>query len=339
MKANLTAISERLGISPSTVSRALRNHPSISPETRAKTIEAANEMGYSLKQSRRGRKSIKKKTLNICALIQGQSPELEQSSLTYKILGGITDAIEAAGGVCSVNFINGKDLSTKENHPRLLRDGNCDGIILTHRFQKKDVERLSKEFPCVSVNYNYKIRNLDSVNAEDTESFQKLAESLYAQGHRKIGYFDIEPDHPRAGKRAASYFQAMNALGLKTNEQAMLSSSEYPGFEAKLKKALAMTKKGVTAWMCGNDFAAARLTGSFQEKGLKVPREISLTGFGGVRLPESKIKLRTMEIPFYETGAEAVRLLLERIKFPAAPGKHVFLDCKFIKGNSISKIQ
>jgi DNA-binding LacI/PurR family transcriptional regulator len=179
---------------------------------------------------------------------------------------------------------------------------------------------------------------VDSVNAEDTESFQELAEYLYKQGHRKIGYFDIEPEHPRAGKRIAAYFQAMNALGMEIDKKTMLSSLEFPGFEEKAKRALPMTGKQATAWMCGNDYAASRLINRFAEKGINVPKDISITGFGGVWLPDEKVKLCTMEIHSKNTGAEAARLLMERIKNTAAPGKHVFLDCKFIKGNSVSKI-
>lgn len=339
MKANLSAIAERLRVSKSTVSRALRNHPSISLETRAKVVEAAQTLNYQLRPFRKGRRdSVSLERFHVAVLI-ASGKSLSGNSLSYQMLNGITDASHEAGGMSSAHFIDTLDGGHIEQAFRLTGEGCSRGVALIGRFDEEMVKRLSRRYPCVSLNHQYPASNVDTVGPEDHDAIVFLVKHLISLGHRRVGFVDVDNSHPGEGRRLAAYFRAITELGLGYDPAAVIKGEKcYPDPESQARSVLETHAKGITAWVCGSDFVAFRLSRLFAENGVRVPEDVSLTGFGGIIPEDAERTLCSMRIPFREIGVEAIAQLLRRIKFPGRPVRHVQLECQFVAGETARSV-
>ena len=340
MKVKLDTIAKRLGISKSTVSRALRNHPAISPDTRKMVAEEAGKMGYGPSYSRKGRKSEDGQRFNITALVAADVDKVENAgAVAHRMLKGLADGINAFGGQLSINFIRSEELEGFKKHgtcpESFSRVAEFSGAVLMQHFSEAFVSEISKILPCVSLNYAYNIKSVDNVGPQDISAIPSLLGYLQKNGHSKIGYIDAERPHPRTDIRRMLFLMALgggdNALDL------CISDKDYSGHEAKFTRALKMMKqKKITAWICGTDGTASCFMKFLNEKGIKVPDDVSVTGFGGVE--QTDPPLCTYNIPFEEIGISAATHLAERIKFPGRPGRWILVDCEFLKGKTVKKI-
>ena len=338
MKVKLETIAKKLKISGTTVSRALRNHPGISAETRATVVETANRLGYKVSYSHRGRRLHKENSLlKIIALISGAADMDSASSITHQMLKGISDALNIFNGQLTIDFINDERVGETSFCSRLPA---FDGAIFIHRFADTTVKRISEIIPCVSSNYRYDIPYIDNTAAQDIEHMAFLVKYLHGMGHSNIGYLDVEYPHPRAEERYIGYLTGLNRTGLHRNgAEIEVMNEKFPDQASKFSLAMEkIQQKKVSAWVCGNDCSAFRFAEFLIENGIKVPEDVSVTGFAGLPFPNENIKLCTFKIPFEEIGREAVKHLIDRIRHPGSPARQTLIDCEFIKGNTVRKI-
>jgi len=342
MKMNLVTIAKKLNLSAATVSRALRNHPGISDATRAKVVEMANETGYKVRYShKRRRPHAKGNSPRVTALVSGEQTNIDRvSPITHHMLKGVSDALNAFGGQLAIDFITSGQAAAEAHDQLLSRLASSDGAILIHNMRPDLVRSISATVPCVSLNYKYDIPCVDNVAPQDIDNICFLIRHLHEMGHRRIGYIDVELPHPRAKYRQMAYRLGMTAIGDEPNADLIVLCPDQHDRESMLANVLKATRgKKATAWVCGNDFVAFKLVNLLKENGIRVPDDISVTGFGGIELPESGITLCTFRIPFEEIGGEAVRLLVERMRLPSRPARQTFIDCEFAEGRTVRKVK
>ncbi|OGV45036.1 MAG: hypothetical protein A2017_05810 [Lentisphaerae bacterium GWF2_44_16] len=338
MKIKLETIAKKLKISGTTVSRALRNHPGISDETRTAVIETANRLGYKVSYSHKGRKlHAESASLKIIALISG-SPNIDNMNpITHEMLKGVSDALNMFNGQLTIDFINDERANEMSFHSKL---STFDGAIFIHRFADTTVKKISEIIPCVSSNYRYELPYVDSTAGQDIEHMAFLVKYLHEMGHSNIGYIDVERPHPRAEERYIGFITGLLRLGIAANRTDLnIMNENFPDQASKFSFALKkIQQKKVTAWACGNDYSAFRFAEFLIKNGIKVPDDVSITGFAGLSFPNEDIKLCTFKIPFEEIGREAAKHLVDRIKLPGSPARQTLIDCEFIKGNTVKKL-
>ena len=107
---------------------------------------------------------------------------------------------------------------------------------------------------------------------------------------------------------------------------------------ASIAHAAERTRNGVTAWVCAADHQAYDLIRGFQQCGIRVPEDVSVTGFDGIETPAGCPELGTIQIPFREIGATGTQRLVERVRKRFGSTQHVLIDCPFKAGASVGRV-
>ncbi len=341
-KANQTLIARQLNIAPGTVSRALRHQPGIKPETRDRIMKLATELGYTIKP--RG-KSVAAAEKNACYLgVLVQSPE---SSLTHsRYLISLSEAAAAMNVTLIVHHVLFGEcggILNAEKQPAAMRDGRVRGLCLVHRWPEEVVAELSRRFPCVSIVHFYPELPVDLIDMDHRGGMNLLAEHLYSLGHRQIGFFGRCGEVSWSRARYAGYVEAMSKLELPVDPR---WSIPLPGdcFDQRIlpPSAAAATvdhaRAGVTGWMATNEWAGQALVKAFRDAGLRVPEDVSVTGFDNsdvIRNPV--IRLTSVGVSLTSIGTAAIRRLYGRLANPDDPWQSTLFRVELVPGDSTGR--
>ena len=168
------------------------------------------------------------------------------------------------------------------------------------------------------------------VNIDNKGAMYKEIKYLIKNGHKKIAFINSSFDIIDAHQRKEGYLEAMKAHHLEVNEELMLSvpPSLEGGAQAaeKLLQVLKKDKNAFTAIACYSDTIAASAMSIFENRGIKVPEEVSFTGFDDLFLSSClSPALTTVRNPIDDMGKNALLLSLDRAsgenKFKISPFK------------------
>ncbi len=346
MAVDQEEIARALSLSRSTVSRSLSGHPAIHPETRARVLAVANDLGYRMREHNRGRRAAPQRVATIGVLIATQSfahsphPEAGQ-----EMLAGLSDAASARDTVLDTHFIHPEaaaSLADPEARPSGWRDRLWRGAILIYQHAPESVAALAREMPVVSLVHQYPEPSLDCIDTDPAHGMDLLVARLLAAGHRRIGFVNrvyrgAQPSWIYA--RFAGYVQALTKQGLPFLPDAVLNVLSGPRTpnEALADAILRIRdQQRVTAFVCGADHQAFMVQRLLAERGARVPAELSITGFDGTPLPPGLPELTTIRNPLREMGVAAFRRLFNRIQDPGQPVRHILHQGRLVPGATVA---
>ncbi len=334
---NQTLIARQLNLAPGTVSRALRQQPGIKSETRDRVLKLAQKLGYTVRL--RGKAAAEAEACYLGVLVQ--SPESSWTHTRYLV--GLSQAATAMNVTLIVHHVSFQDclnIVHADRQPPAMRDGRVKGLCLVHRWPEDIARQLSEKFACVSVVHFYPGAKVDLVDMDHRGGMNILAEHLYRLGHRKIGYFGYCSDMSWSRARYAGYVEAMTKLRLELNPAwAIEFGTEV--FEHRLvpatapEQALQLIKSGVRAWMATNEWAGQMLAQIVRDAGLRVPEDVSITGFDNTdTVPRPVVQLTSVGVSLSVIGTAAIQRLHHRLDNPEEPRQNILFDVEFAPGNS-----
>lgn len=340
-RTNLRQIAQKLGISASTVSRALRELPGIHPETRRQVFEAAQEMDY-----RSGEFLAPKRPVNVLTVSQGVSSLSDQEYLA----GMSSAAVTLNMSLISHHYRPEEcdNLLRKEFQPRALTSGQVDGIVLIHRWPDEVAAELRRSLPVVSIIHEYPGTDVDVVSLDDRLGMDDLLAHLLGAGYRRIGFFGFCPDMTWARSRLAGFVAALFRQRMEfrardvvevTLEEA-LSEVEFSDGSA-LAKAAELSRNGVDAWIAASNMTAVSLHRHLTTHGFKVPKDIGIASFHSQRPIPGIVSpaFTTTEAPSAELGAAALRRLVHRMEGSDLSRRTILLPCTVVAGSTTRKIR
>ena len=132
----------------------------------------------------------------------------------------------------------------------------------------------------------------------------------------------------------------MTKLGHRLNISDMVNV--HPGsmvsLEESFDQAAALVENGVSAIICAADHQAYDLMQGLKQRGINIPRDVSICGFDGIVKPEMADQICTVKIPNYDIGYYASERLFEHSKKRFSTTHHTLLGCNLIKGNTIKTL-
>lgn len=304
-------ISNACGVSPATVSKALNGYTDISPKTAELIRQTADDMDYKPDAAARLLKT------NISHDIGVLFVDESHCGLTHEyfsqILNSMKEEAESLGYDITFisQYINGKSVSFLE-HCRYHR---CDGVVIACvNFEADGVKELVKSgVPVVTIDYSFD--NTSSVMSDNEEGAYNLASYLMELGHSRIAFIYGESS-PVTEKRLNGYRRAFIDHGLKAREEYIIQGRYHDpessrGATAEL---LAMTEPP-TAIMYPDDYSSIGGYNEIRNEGLRIPEDVSVTGYDGISLSEVvQPQLTTWHQNTDEIGRESVRILVESIE-------------------------
>ncbi len=312
MKRQVTIkdIAQKLGISVSTVSRALKDHPDISLKTRQAVQELAKLLGY--KPNLIALKLKNSQTNTIGVII----PEIQHYFFST-ILNGIEE-------VAYKNNYNVMVFQSNESYMRevlntqTLLANRVDGVLAsfsknTHDFSHFQ-QLIENEIPLVFFDREHEDLPTDSVIVDDYSGAMNAVAHLIDRGCKRIAFYSA-PQHLMIGKkRLEGYKAALKKNNIPFDPDLVYSCDT---FEESVKISRSVLKKhnrpdGVFAV---NDLTAIGVLKIAKQLGLKVPEDIKIVGFENSRTSRiCEPELTTVDQFGFDLGKKATELLLKRIK-------------------------
>ena len=339
MKATITDVAKRAGVSMKTVSRVLNNEPNVAEKTRERVKAIAAELRYSPNLAARGLATSK--SYLIALIYDNPSPDY-----IAHIQRGAIDACREVGYHLVVEPMSldcGHSHDEKVNAVRAVLDRlPVDGVILTPPLTDSEaiLEVLAElNIKCVRIApKNGGDQAFVGMN-DETAAYQ-MTQHLLTQGHEKIGFIRGHVDHAATSLRHAGYLRAMQEAGISVSDDLIVQGdfSFESGAAAARKLLGADALKKLTAIFASNDDMAAAVISVAGQMGLDVPEQLSVCGFDDT--PLARVvwpALTTVRQPIYKMGHQAAKELVRRSDVEAEQGQ--ILDFKIMLRDSVAKLK
>lgn len=253
------------------------------------------------------------------ALIHASDLDSEPNSYYHSGLElGALRACAEQGFQLVTHTVNQTTASAERRILALIDDKGCDGLILTPPFSDR-IELVKsirqKGCPVVCVAGGEGVQSLAaSVGINDKAAGFEITQHLIDMGHRKFGYIKGLSGHLSADQRFDGFLAALKSAGIES-EDAVVEPGNFT-FHSGIEGAQRILDRPdrPTALVCANDDMAAGALLAIHKMGLKIPRDISVTGFDDT--PVSEIvwpPLTTVHQPLKQIGQRAADLIIEAI--------------------------
>jgi len=307
--ATIDDVARVVGVSASTVSRALSRPDMVSKGTRERIVNAAQQLGYPVDGPVRAQQRPRS-ALMIALLI----PDLLHPFYTT-LARGVQDVAEQYEH--QVLFYNTAAEVEREN--RMLEQAlqqKAQGLLLVP--STPDLSHLSAlDLPVIEIDRFSGTPGVNSVLAENTRGVVMALEHLIALGHTRVGILGGVPQSSSTTERLEGYRQAMSQAGLPVNPRWITygHSTEAGGKQVALELlSLAPAERPTALFACDSETAAGMVR-AVRELGLKVPQDLSLIGFDDSRWAQiMDPPLTVVDQPTYEMGRVACDLLFQQLQ-------------------------
>lgn len=327
-QTTIVDIAKVMGLAVSTVSRALRDHPETSPQTRQAVKKVAEELNY--RPNSLAQRLNKRETQTIGVIL----PNIE----TYfysSILTGIQQVASNAGYkvmVCQ----SSESHSTEVANTHAFMTNWVDGLIICHSKETKSYDHikmyLKRNIPIVHFNRVCEEVDTSKVLVENRDGSFEVTEHLIQQGCTRIAAI-AGPKHLYVSqKRLEGYMEALKKYGI-TPDPSLICHSDLsmPSVLGMVDKLLD-NKVSVDAIFSIFDAGAIRILAHLKKRGVKIPEEICVASFGNEPMGEFiEPSLTSFDPHTYKIGEAAAQLFLDQI----VEGENFVPKTKVIKGNLI----
>jgi DNA-binding LacI/PurR family transcriptional regulator len=174
-----------------------------------------------------------------------------------------------------------------------------------------------------------------------------MAKHLYDLGHRQIGFVGRCNELSWSRARFAGYVDALCQHGLEYRPERVIdvAAMDLEGYERTsdpwghhIDRIIAQMNKGVRAWMCASDFAGYAVSRGLMNRGIRIPEEVSITGFDALREPSFGCPLLTAAaVPQHAMGAAALKVVISRLRRPQE-SSHTLFGCSLRIGASTGPV-
>lgn len=325
----MQVLADQLKLSRFAISRALSGGPGVSEETRRRVIEAAERLGYTPPSARRGMDRFH--TRNILFMIGAF--RFEDQSFWPRVIAGAEAATRQRRLNLMITVISPEE-EAQGAMPVSLLQRNVDGVLAVGEFQPAFLTALrAQEQPTVLVDVDGAEYMLDAVITSDYEGGALGVRHLQELGHRRIGFVGDLSFASSFSRRYIGFLQAKQRLGLLgENAVALVNHAESHYWDlGEVTARLANGKNLPTAFVCANDRSALILIQALQDKGLRVPDDVSVVGFDDIaQAGANQPPLTTIQVCKERLGERAVELLEWRLGNPRHPRETAMIGTKLV---------
>ncbi len=334
MAVTIKQLSEKCGLSISTVSKALNNYSDVSEETRKRVLETAREIGYYPNALARALKTNRSYNLGVLFV------DDFGSGLTHTFFSAVLDSFKKAaeGKGYDITFINHNIGQTNMTYLEHCNYRNVDGICLAciDFYSPEVVSLMSSNFPAVTIDHSF--NNRTCVMSDNISGMGDLIKYVHRMGHRHIAYI-----HGKASavteNRLTGFYRAIREVGLAV-QPSYLIESEYQDprlcYQA-VKKLLDQPTRPTCIFM-PDDFAAIGGMDAIRDAGLSIPGDISVVGYDGYRLLQMlRPTLTTLRQNSGKIGEAAALALIDCIENPyTSSGRTLTIPGDLLTGETVA---
>ena len=328
-------IARRCGVSVSTVSRVLNNHPDVSTANRAKVLQVVRELHYVPNTS--ARDLVRPQSDGIGVVVRGVG-----NPFFTGVIRAIERAIEEAGYTMVLHQIRSGEDELRAG-AELARSRRLLGLILLggcFDYTPEQVALLDVPFVCCSYTNSFGELPEDaysSVTIDDQTEAYRAVRLLLEQGHRRIAVLlDSVEDHSISQLRYMGYQRALAEWGIPLDRALVGETGSFDMSAAyQCMTRLLQSGEEFTAVFAIADSMAVAAMKSLYDHGRRVPEECSVVAIDGIDMSFYAVPtLTTLAQPQEELGEQSLRILLDMIEGRGG-NRHLQLQTMLRTGGSV----
>ncbi len=302
-------IARELKVSPSTVSRALKDHPDISGETKRAVNDLAEKLNY---QPNAVALSLKQQRSNTIGVI---IPEMVHYFFS-SVISGIEDVAYEAG--YNVIICQSNEMADREKaNVKTLLASQVDGILVSVSKETNDFSHLKKiqenEVPLVFYDRIVPDFKADQVIIDDFDAAYRATKHLTDTGRKRIAHFAGPQNLLIGQQRKEGYKKALEDTGLNLGDSLVYDADNFEKARLAVIKIIESGTE-IDGIFAVNDLTAIGAMQTLQKRGIKIPGEVAIVGFSDGRLSGiTDPTLTSVDQHGYEMGTVSTRMLLKRI--------------------------
>lgn len=318
-RVTLKDVAERAGVSMKTVSNVVRERPYVSDEMRQRVQRAVDELGY--RPNLMGRRLATGRTGLLALSFSGLDiPYFAELARTIS-------RISARFGYRLLIIETDSTLEGERSVVASTEAGLVDGVLFQpSTMSSTEVARHRGDLPIVLLGETAAPLTLDRVMVDNVAAAEQVTSHLIRMGRRRIGFVGHEAGRlsETSVQRITGYQKALEEAGQVIDPSLLVASSEVSA-QGAVTAVRAALDRGlqVDGLVCRDDLAAFGTMRALQERGLRVPADVAVTGWDGTRMSAVTLPSLTTVAPDLEQIAErALTMLVERIEGYAGIGRH-----------------
>jgi LacI family transcriptional regulator len=318
--ATIYDVASAAGVSPKTVSRVLNEDPLVSDKTRRLVNETMVRLQYVPSKAARSMRSRQSGLVGLISSAVSASTEAPAGLPSIFVVKGAQEVLAARGKTLLMADTGGDEARVPELVQMLL-EHRVEGLLYVAEFVREvDLSfGVGQHSPIVLANCSDR-RGTPSVVPDNVAGMRSLVAALLAANHRRIGYLTNPETNLSRGLRIEGYRQAHREYGVPFDPALIVTGAtghpvhDYRDLPAALDKLLALSDPP-TVICTGNDKMALRLYGLLRQRGLDIPRDISVAGYDDYTIISEQVNppLTTVYLAYREIGIAAAEKLLRII--------------------------
>ncbi|EEL49329.1 MULTISPECIES: LacI family DNA-binding transcriptional regulator [Bacillus cereus group] len=324
--ANIKQIAKTAGVSITTVSRVLNDHPYVSDEKRKRVLDAVEELNYA-------------KNINAVHLLRGKTftvgVMLPFINLPYfsTLIEGIGNEALAAGyhiNLCQTNYDSKEEIRVLE----MMKMKQFDGMIICSRTSSwKQIEPFATFAPVISCE---KMTHplISSVYVDHYEGFRIGTEYLLHKGHERIGVCLARQSSVNTKQREKAFFDTLHIAQKRVQRDWMFYQCYTIQDGANVLHRILNMEERPTAIFAANDQVAAGLLTEAKKHGIRVPEDLAILGFDNHEISKA-LEITTIEHPGLTMGARAFSLFHTQIQNEKIIGKSEELPFRLLQRQTV----
>ena len=306
----LDDVAKAAGVSPATVSRSLNSPGLVSKSTLKRVKSAVDALGYTPHFGARFMSA--KRTMTIGAII----PTME-NAIFAKGIQAFQERLHSLGYTLLISS-SSYDPEIEAEQVRALASRGADGILLIGYWREERVYEFLKQrnIPFLLA-WAFAANNaLPAIGFDNRASMYQLCDRVLAMGHRNVAVISGTTEgNDRATNRLKGITERLKVEGIDLASVPIIETPYDIDNGADAFERLMRLSDRPSIVMCGNDVLAVGAMQRAQEMGIKVPDDVSITGFDGIELARVVTpKLTTVRVPHSEMGRRAADELVRMVE-------------------------
>lgn len=306
-KITIDDVASALGVSKTTVSRAISGKGRIGEATRNKVLAYIQENNY--KPNSIAKSLAESKTFNIVVVIPGDY-NLVDLPFFQKCLLGISEFASTFNYDVLLCVCYENDMSQLE---RIIDNNKVDGVILTRTYVEDKAEQylLDKQVPFVVIgtSLNAEVIQIDN---DHRGACKEMTALLIMKGFKRIGLIGGNELHMVSLSRYRGYEDAYREAGIPIDKQFIYMNVQNSSIAEKYS--MELVKKQVDAIICMDDSICHYVLNAFRSEGIRIPEDIKLVSFYNSMILENRSPtITTLQFDANELGVEACKVLINLI--------------------------
>lgn len=337
--ASIKEVAKAAGVSTATVSRIINNNPSISPETREKTLRVMKELNYVPNSMARGLSN--QKAYAVALLVDIEDTKAFGNPFFYEVMHGI-ETIVYGKGFCLI-IANQQTSLKKDNMLEWLIHGKrAQGAILPSSIlTAQTVRELKKlKFPFVVIGEPYSASELiDWVDINNGQGGRQAVEHLLAQGYERIAFIGGSRRETFNRNRMEGYASALREGGREAPADYIREGGGTKDDGERMMRELLVLSPRPDAVICGDNILSVGAMKAIRAARLTIPGDVGLVSFDNYPIAELvEPALTTVDIDVFEMGVQAANMLFKLIENPAARQQQSLIStCIQVRGSTLRK--